>query len=72
MENKNITKPLTLIKEDFSKTLIQLTNESGLPLLIVEYILKDFLNEVHMINQQQTEADRQKYEKELRQTGDSE
>lgn len=70
MDTKNNLKPLTLAKEDYINSLVKLTNQSQLPLLIIEYILKDFLNEIHVLNQQQAEIDRQTYEKELNENKD--
>ena len=70
MDTKNNLKPLTLAKEDYINSLVELTNQSQLPLLIIEYILKDFINEIHVANQQQTIIDRQKYEKELKKNKD--
>ena len=63
--NETVMKPVTLAKEDFVESLLTLTNDSHLPLFIVEYILKDFLNEIHIASQQQLEADKTEYKKQL-------
>ena len=60
-------KPVTLIREDYIKKLIQLTNDSNLPYFVVESILKEFLETIHAVSLQQLEADRQNYEKQLAQ-----
>lgn len=60
-------KPITLIKEDYVKNLIDITNASGLPLFIVELVVKEFLETLHIASQQQLEKDRQAYIKELEQ-----
>lgn len=63
--NETVMKPVTLAKEDFMEGLLALTNDSHLPLFIVEYILKDFLNEIHIASRQQLEADKAEYQKQL-------
>lgn len=57
-----ITKPITLIREDFISNISKTINESQLPAFIVESVLKDFLNEVHIASQRQLEVDRAKYQ----------
>ena len=61
MNERNITKPVTLLKEDFLKSLVELCNNSGLPFFIVEYILKDVYLEVKMLAQKQYESDLMNY-----------
>lgn len=63
MNERNITKPVTLLKEDFLKSLVELCNNSGLPFFIVEYILKDVYLEVKMLAQKQYESDLMNYNK---------
>lgn len=63
MNERNITKPVTLLKEDFLKSLVELCNDSGLPFFIVEYILKDVYLEVKMLAQKQYESDLMNYNK---------
>ena len=62
---KEITKPITLIREDFTKDLVNLCNDSGLPLFMIEDILKTLIQDVHAASMQQLEADRTKYNEEL-------
>lgn len=61
-----IIKPVTLIREDFIKDLVDLTNNSALPLFVVESILKDFLSEIHQGAQQQLMADRERYNAQIK------
>lgn len=61
--NKNIQKPITLVREDFIISMTKLINEAQMPAFVVENVLKDFLNEVHMASVRQIEADRQEWEK---------
>lgn len=61
--NKNILKPITLVREDFIAAITKAINETKLPPFVIESVLKDFLNEVHLASVRQTEADRQEYQK---------
>jgi hypothetical protein len=63
-----IPKPLTLVKEDFTDSLVDLCNNSGLPFFIIESILKDFVQEIHVASQKQLEADKIQYKKALQDT----
>lgn len=64
-ENKNITKPLTLLREEFVMNMAELCNNSGLPFFVVESVLKDFIQEVNIASKRQFEADKIKYSQEL-------
>lgn len=67
MDVKNaVTKPMTLLKEEFIENLAELCNSAGLPFFIIESILKDFMSNVHIASQKQYEADKAQYEQELR------
>ena len=57
-ENKQINKPISVAKEDFATALIKLCNESQVPLFVIEYTLKDLLQEVHTLAKQQYEAEK--------------
>lgn len=61
----NITKPITLVREDFINTILKDCNQSGLPYFIIESVLSDIIKEVHIVSQKQTEEDRLKYNQEL-------
>lgn len=63
---KDISKPITLIREDFIRSLVDLINDSQLPYFVVETVLKDTLQEVRIASQKQLESDRNKYNSELR------
>lgn len=67
-DNKNIGKPITLVKEEFLTNLVDLCNNSGLPFFIIESVLKDFVQEVHVASQKQLEADRVQYNKALQES----
>lgn len=73
MDNKsrNIDKPLIIAKEELCQKITQAMNESGIPLFIIEYILKDILNDIHNINQQILENEKMNYEKNKNNTIDT-
>ena len=64
-EKKEVAKPITLVREDFIKSLVSLCNNSGLPLFTIKDILKDLLQDVDIASNKQLEADRAKYKEEL-------
>ena len=68
MEDKKTIpeKPIMIAKEEFCEKITKNINESGIPLFIIEYILKDILNDVHNINRQILENEKVKYESELK------
>ena len=55
------SKPITLVREDFINNVIELVNNSGLPLFVVEDVLKNIVNDVSEAARQQLENDRQEY-----------
>ena len=65
MENKVIEKPIVIAKEELCQKITQVINESGIPLFIIEYVLKDMLNDIHNINQQFLKNEKVKYQAEL-------
>lgn len=54
-------KPITLAREEFMGKIVNAVNESGLPLIIIEPVLKDMIGEIQSAIKQQTEADRNAY-----------
>ena len=69
--NENIKKPSTIAKEDFSKNLIDLINNSHLPLFVIEYLLKDLIEEVRKASVKQLETDTLEYNKLLNNNKDT-
>lgn len=61
MKNKEINKPITLIRSEFISNLTNSINNSSLPAFVLEPILRDFYNEVRVLAQQQLEEDRKNY-----------
>ena len=62
----NVKKPLTVLRDDFISSVVNLCNNSGLPYFVVESVLRDILNEVRVAGQNQLDSDRRKHEEELR------
>lgn len=60
--NEQFTKPITLVREDFIQNLVDLCNNSGLPFFMIEDIMKDLIQKIHLAAQQQLEEDRKKYQ----------
>ena len=60
-ENKEIEKPLILVRKEFADNLMQFINDSGLPAFIIEPILKDLLHEVQFAANQEYEANLKYY-----------
>ena len=58
---KKIARPMSLLKEDFINGVVALINDSEMPLLVVEYILRDVLNEVHLTVMKQADAEKAEY-----------
>lgn len=58
-------KPITLMREDFINDIVEMCNNSGLPFFMIEDIMKNLIQEIHMAAQQQLEADKKRYKEEL-------
>lgn len=67
MNNNKIVKPASLLKEDLVNGLVDLCNNCGLPLFVVESVLKDLIQEVNTAAQRQLEKDRAEYNEALKQ-----
>lgn len=58
-------KPVTLIREELVENIVELINESKLPMFVLEPILKDIYLEVKNAARQQLENDREQYQSSL-------
>lgn len=65
-KDNEIKKPVTMLRDELAKNIVQTINHSGLPLFIIEYILKDIISEIHIAVQQQTESEKQNYQAQLK------
>ena len=64
--DKNIVKPITLIRQEFVDTLVEEINNCQLPMFVIEPILQDLLDQVRVAAQKQYEADKAQYEEQLK------
>ena len=63
--DKNIVKPITLIRQEFVDTLVEEINNCQLPMFVIEPILQDLLDQVKVMAQKQYGADKIQYEAQL-------
>lgn len=63
--DEKVTKPMSMVKQEFIEQIINDINNCKLPLFVIEYILQDILNTVRSTAQQQTELERAQYEQQL-------
>lgn len=72
MENaEQIMKPMSVARAEFINSLTDLINNSMLPPFIIEPILKDMYNDIHMVAQRQYEAYVKRYKEELKKQGEN-
>ena len=62
-----ITKPITIVYEDFKQNLADVINNSGLPPFIIESVLYSYLIETRNAAKQQYQFDKVKYAEALSQ-----
>lgn len=67
---EQIMKPMSVARVEFINSLTDLINNSMLPPFIIEPILKDMYNDIHMVTQRQYEADVKRYNEELKKQGE--
>lgn len=65
-----INKPLTIARQEFIDSVIDLCNNSNLPYFCMESIIKDILSEIHQASVKQYEMDKNNYEAELKNASD--
>ena len=58
-------KPITVVRQEFIEKMVSEINTCGLPLFVVEPILKDLLNEVSTAVKRQYETEKAQYEQTL-------
>jgi preprotein translocase subunit SecB len=64
-----MNKPLSVVYEEFKQELANVINNSGLPPLMIEPVLQNFLSEARLAMQRQYQLDRAEYEKSLEDNG---
>lgn len=60
-KSEQIMKPMSVARAEFINSLTDLINNSMLPPFVIEPILKDMFNDIHMVAQRQYEADIKRY-----------
>ena len=62
---EQINKPLSVARQEFIEKIVNEINTCGLPLFVVEPILKDLLDEVGATAKKQYEIEKAQYEQAL-------
>lgn len=70
-EDIKMRKPLVIARNEFLQNLIQAANDSGLPFVIMEYVVRDFYDEVRKSASQQYENEKKEYDNLLAQYTES-
>lgn len=66
MENTNtVNKPLSLILAESREAIIKAINSTGLPMTLLEPIIKDLYNEINIQASRELEFEKAEYEKAL-------
>ena len=65
-----ITKPMSIVRQEFIDHLIDDINNCNLPLFVIEPILQDMLASVKAAAQQQYETEKAQYEQRLKAKSD--
>ena len=60
-----MNKPLTMIIKETQNSVVNALNESGLPPIILDFIVRDIYTEVHNITERQATEDVENYKKSL-------
>ena len=58
-----MNKPLTIVYQEFKQELANLINNSDLPIVMIESILQNYLNEVSNLAKRQCQIDKIEYDK---------
>ena len=64
--NETITKPMSVMRQEFTGQIVDAINNCKLPLFVIEYILQDVLNTVQSASKQQCEMEAMQYEEMLK------
>ena len=65
--NETVTKPMSVVRQEFAEKLIETINVSQLPLFVIEPILQNALDAVKTAAQKQYEIEKAQYEEKLKQ-----
>ena len=64
--NDNVTKPMSVMRQELTGQIINAINNCKLPLFVIEYILQDVLDTVKSAAKQQCEMEMMQYEELLK------
>ena len=64
--NEMVTKPMSVMRQEFIEQLVNDINNCKLPLFVIEYILQDVLNDIKSASRQQCEMEKIQYEQLLK------
>lgn len=59
-------KPLNILRNEFMEKLIKAANDSHLPFVIMEYVVRDFYDEVRNTAARQYDNEKEQYENALK------
>ena len=62
---KTMDKPLSLVIEDAKELIVNAVNDTNLPAVLLEPILKDIYNEIQQLKINQYMSDKSEYERSL-------
>lgn len=68
-QQAKIQKPIGLLRQEFVNNIVQTINESELPLLVIEYIFKDIMQDINNTIKQQDNAELAQYQELIKQNG---
>ena len=63
--NEMLTKPMSVLRQEFIERLVDDINKCQLPLFVIEPILQNILSEVKAAAQRQYEIEKAQYEQQL-------
>ena len=61
-EDIKMRRPLVIARNEFLQNLINAANDSGLPFVVMEYVVRDFYDEVRKSASQQYEKEKSEYD----------
>lgn len=65
-EKRIVNKPIMILREEFVTNMSNLINNSGLPLFVIEPIMRDLLTEVNIGIKKQYEVEKAQYEQAIK------
>ena len=58
----NVKKPVSMLRDELAQKLVDDVNNSGLPLVLTEYIVRDLYEQVRATAMKQYEKDKEDYQ----------